>query len=31
LLAKLIDGHRSVSATNIALIKSWIDQGAKNN
>ncbi len=31
LLAKLVAGHRSVSATEIALIKAWIDQGAKNN
>lgn len=31
LLTKLIDGHRSVSTTEIALIKAWIDQGAQNN
>ena len=31
LLAQLIDGHRSVSTTEIALIKAWIDQGAQNN
>jgi len=31
LLAKLVGGHRSVSTTNIALIKAWIDQGAQNN
>ena len=31
LLAKLVDGHRSVGTTEIALIKAWIDQGAQNN
>lgn len=31
LLAKLVDGHRSVSTTDKALIKAWIDQGAQNN
>ena len=31
LLAKLVDGHRSVNTTEIALIKAWIDQGAQNN
>jgi cytochrome c551/c552 len=31
LLTKLMDGHRSVADFDIALIKAWIDQGAKNN
>jgi len=31
LLTKLIDGHRSVNTTDLALIKTWINQGAKNN
>lgn len=31
LLTKLIGGHRSVSTTEIALIKAWIDQGAQEN
>jgi cytochrome c551/c552 len=31
LLAKLVDGHRSVGATEKALIKAWIEQGAQNN
>jgi len=31
LLAKLVDGHRSLSTADIALIKAWIDQGAQNN
>jgi len=26
-----IDGHRSVDATSIALIKKWIEDGAENN
>jgi cytochrome c551/c552 len=29
LVTQLEDGHRSVSATEIALIKAWIDQGAQ--
>ncbi len=31
LLTKLIDGHRSVNTTDLALIKAWINQGAQNN
>jgi cytochrome c551/c552 len=31
LLATLVDGHRSVSTNDIALIKAWIEQGAQNN
>lgn len=31
LFTKLVEGHRSVSTTEIALIKAWIDQGAKEN
>ena len=31
LYAKLVDGHRSVSVDEIALIKAWIDQGAQEN
>jgi len=31
LVIKLEDGHQNVSSENIALIKAWINQGAKNN
>ena len=31
LLTTLIDGHRSVNTTDLALIKAWINQGAQNN
>jgi hypothetical protein len=31
MMAKMMGGHRSLGANEIALIKSWIDQGAKNN
>jgi len=31
LLAKLVDGHRSLSTNEKALIKAWIDQGAQEN
>lgn len=28
---KLVAGHQNVSAENLTLIKTWINQGAKNN
>lgn len=31
LYTKLVDGHRSVRTSQLALIKAWIDQGALNN
>ena len=31
LYTKLAGGHRSVDANSIALIKKWIEDGAKNN
>lgn len=31
LYLKLVDGHRSVRTTQLALIKAWINQGALNN
>lgn len=31
LYTKLAAGHQNVSADNLALIKAWINQGAKNN
>jgi hypothetical protein len=31
LLAKLVDGHRSLGPDEKALIKAWIDQGAQEN
>jgi len=31
LFVKLVDGHRSVSTDKLALIKAWINQGAKDN
>ncbi len=31
MMAKMIGGHRGLSANEKALIKAWIDQGAQNN
>lgn len=28
---KLLEGHKSLDVSQIAVIKAWIDQGAKNN
>ncbi|MDF1518784.1 MAG: hypothetical protein P1P79_12640, partial [Lutibacter sp.] len=31
LYVKLVGGHQNVSTANLSLIKTWINQGAKNN
>ena len=31
LYVKLVAGHQNVATTNLTLIKTWINQGAKNN